>query len=117
MGIETDHLNRSFRKFIEGQIMFFVATAAPAGRVNMSPKGLDALRILSVQRIVWLSVSGSGNETAAHVLQNPRMTLMFCAFEGPHLTLRVYGKMLQRLKRDGSHYVNKSPPPIEPLRR
>ncbi|WP_299849588.1 pyridoxamine 5'-phosphate oxidase family protein [uncultured Roseovarius sp.] len=91
MGIKTDKLNRSFRHFIEKQPLFFVATAAPKGRVNMSPKGLDSLRILSDTRIVWLSVSGSGNETAAHVLQNARMTLMFCAFEGDALTLRVYG--------------------------
>lgn len=91
MGIKTDKLNRSFRNFIERQPVFFVATAAPQGRVNMSPKGLDSLRILSDNRIVWLSVSGSGNETAAHVRQSPRMTLMFCAFEGDPLTLRVYG--------------------------
>ena len=92
MGIKTDKLNRSFRRFIEGQPLFFVATAAPSGRVNLSPKGLDSLRILSDTRILWLSVSGSGNETAAHLLQSPRMTLMFCAFEGDALTLRVYGR-------------------------
>lgn len=91
MGIQTDKLNRSFRKFIEDQFMFFVATAAPTGRVNMSPKGLDSLRILSDTKIIWLSVTGSGNETAAHVQQDPRMTLMFSAFQGDALTLRVYG--------------------------
>lgn len=91
MGIKTNKLNRSFRAFIESQPMFFVATAAPQGRVNLSPKGLDSLRVLSDTRIAWLSVSGSGNETAAHVMQDPRMTLMFCAFEGPALILRVYG--------------------------
>ena len=91
MGIKTDRLNRSFRNFIEDQIMFFVSTAAPEGRVNMSPKRLDSLRIISDQKIVWLSLSGSGNETAAHMLQDPRMTLMFCAFEGDALILRAYG--------------------------
>lgn len=91
MGIKTDKLNRSFRSFIERQPLFFVATAAPTGRVNMSPKGLDTLRILSDTHIRWLSLSGSGNETAAHVRQSGRMTLMFCAFEGDALTLRVYG--------------------------
>lgn len=91
MGIRTDRLNKSFRAFIEDQIMFFVASAAPEGRVNLSPKGMDTLRIVSDTRIVWLSLSGSGNETAAHVLQNPRMTLMFCAFKGAHLILRTYG--------------------------
>ena len=92
MGIKTDRLNRSFRTFIERQPLFFVATAAPGGRVNVSPKGLDALRVISDNRIVWLSVTGSGNETAAHLRHAPRMTLMFCAFQGDALTLRVYGQ-------------------------
>lgn len=90
MGIKTNKLNTSFRAFIEDQIMFFVATAAPEGQVNVSPKGLDSLRIISDQKIVWLSLTGSGNETAAHLPQNPRMTLMFCAFKGDHLILRTY---------------------------
>lgn len=84
-------LNRTFRSFIERQQMFFVATAAPDGRVNLSPKGLDALRILSDTRIVWLNLSGSGNETAAHLNESPRMTLMFMSLEGDPLILRVYG--------------------------
>ena len=71
--------------------MFFVATAAPDGRVNLSPKGLDSLRIMGNDRIVWLNLSGSGNETAAHLRENPRMTLMFCAFEGNAHILRLYG--------------------------
>ncbi|MGB7240928.1 MAG: pyridoxamine 5'-phosphate oxidase family protein [Sulfitobacter sp.] len=91
MGISTPKLNRSFTNFILKQQVFFVATAAPNGRVNMSPKGLDSLRVISPTKILWLSVTGSGNETAAHLLKNDRMTLMFCAFEGDHLTLRVYG--------------------------
>lgn len=91
MGIKTSKLNNSFRAFIEKQVMFFVATAAPDGRVNVSPKGMDSLRILSDQKIVWLSLTGSGNETAAHLREHSRMTLMFCAFEGDHLILRTYG--------------------------
>lgn len=91
MGIKTHKLNRRFRQFIQSQPVFFVATAAPEGRVNLSPKGLDALRIVSDTCIRWLSVSGSGNETAAHLLQSPRMTMMFCAFEGEALILRIYG--------------------------
>lgn len=71
--------------------MFFVATAAADGQVNLSPKGLDSLRILSKKRILWLNLSGSGNETAAHVSEHNRITLMFCAFEGPALIVRVYG--------------------------
>ncbi len=108
MGIQTDKLNRSFRKFIKDQIMFFVATAAPTGRVNVSPKGLDSLRILSDRKIVWLSMTGSGNETAAHVIQDPRMTLMFSAFSGDPLTLRVFGNARVIHPRDpewAEHYV------------
>jgi len=91
MGIKIDHLNKTFTQFIEKQIVFFVATAAPDGRVNMSPKGLDSLRVINDNEIIWLSLSGSGNETAAHVMENKRMTLMFCAFTGDALILRVYG--------------------------
>ncbi len=71
--------------------MFFVATAAAEGRVNLSPKGLDSLRVLAPNRIVWLSLSGSGNETAAHVAANGRMTLMFMSMSDKPLILRVYG--------------------------
>ena len=72
--------------------MFFVGTAGHESRVNVSPKGMDSLRILNSGQLIWLNLTGSGNETAAHVLELPRMTLMFCAFEGNPLILRVYGK-------------------------
>lgn len=85
-------LNGTLRKFIEGQPMFFVATADRTGRVNVSPKGLDTLKIDGDNRILWLNLSGSGNETAAHVRATGRMTLMFCAFEGNPMILRVYGQ-------------------------
>ncbi len=75
-------LNGTLRSFIERQALFFVATAGSSGRVNVSPKGMDTLRIIDDNRIVWLNLSGSGNETAAHVRENGRMTLMFCAFGG-----------------------------------
>lgn len=84
-------LNRSLKAFIERQKVFFVATAAPEGRVNLSPKGADSLRIINDTHIRWLNLSGSGNETAGHLRQSDRMTLMFCAFEGDALILRVYG--------------------------
>ncbi len=100
MGIKTDTLNRSFRSFIQNQPVFFVATAAPDSRVNLSPKGLDSLRVISDTRLIWLSVSGSGNETAAHVLQSPRMALMFCALTGDALILRVYGSARVVYPRD-----------------
>lgn len=84
--ISPDH-----EKFITAQKLFFVATAAHDGRVNVSPKGMDSLRMLSPNRVAWLSVTGSGNETAAHLRQVNRITLMFCAFEGEPKILRLYG--------------------------
>ena len=84
-------LNGTLRAFIERQKLFFVATAAPGGRVNLSPKGADTLRVVDDGHIRWLSLSGSGNETAGHLLRLNRITLMFCAFEGEALILRVYG--------------------------
>ncbi len=93
-------LNRTLRDFIERQQVFFVATADRAGRVNVSPKGMDTLRIEDDNRIVWLNLSGSGNETAAHVQATGRMTLMFCAFEGSALILRVYGQAKTLHPRD-----------------
>jgi len=68
------------------------SSAGANGRVNVSPKGMDTLKVLSDKRIIWLNLTGSGNETAAHVQENGRMTLMFCAFEGDALILRVYGQ-------------------------
>jgi Pyridoxamine 5'-phosphate oxidase len=85
-------LNATLTAFIQDQHFFFVATAAPDGRVNLSPKGLDSLRVVSQTKILWLNLSGSGNETAAHLRESPRMTLMFCAFDGEARILRVYGQ-------------------------
>ncbi len=93
-------LDQRFTDFIEQQKMFFVATAAADGRVNMSPKGLDSLRILSPERIVWLNLTGSGNETSAHLQALNRITLMFMAFEGKPLTVRVYGRATLLHPRD-----------------
>lgn len=85
-------LDDSLRRFITEQKLFFVATAPDDGRISLSPKGLDSLRILDNQRVAYLDLTGSGNETAAHLRQNGRMTLMFCAFEGEPLILRLYGR-------------------------
>lgn len=79
-------------EFIRQQKIFFVATAGAGGRVNLSPKGMDSLRVLGPSRVIWLNVTGSGNETAAHVAENGRMTLMFCAFDGGPMILRLYGQ-------------------------
>ena len=91
MGKRLPALSPVLQQFIAAQSMYFVATAASGGHVNVSPKGLDSLRVLSPGRVAWLNVTGSGNETAAHLLQSPRMTLMFCAFQGPPMILRLYG--------------------------
>lgn len=88
---KTRVLSRSHIEFILEQPMFFVATAAGDGRVNVSPKGMDSLRVIDSSHINWLNLSGSGNETAAHVLSNARMTLMFCSMGERPLILRVYG--------------------------
>lgn len=92
MGTQYRRLSQDHAEFISAQKIFFVGTATETGRVSVSPKGMDSLIILDSNRIAWLNVTGSGNETSAHIQSNPRMTLMFCAFEGKPLVLRVYGK-------------------------
>lgn len=84
-------IDDNLRDFIETQKVFFVATAAREGRVNVAPKGMDTLRVLGPSRIVWLNLTGSENETAAHLVESPRMTLMWCSFEARTLILRAYG--------------------------
>ena len=86
------HVTDGLRGFIERQHLFFVATAPLAGgHVNLSPKGMDSFRVLGPTTVAYLDNVGSGNETAAHVLDNGRITFMFCAFEGSPLILRLYG--------------------------
>ena len=91
MGKKYSEIPNHLTQFIEQQKVFFVSTAAADGRVNISPKGLDSLRVLDANRVLWLSVTGSGNETSAHVQENPRMTIMFAALEGNPMILRLYG--------------------------
>lgn len=91
MSRQYPSISEQHRSFIERQHMYFVGTAARDGRVNVSPKGLDSLRVLGPNRVMWLNGTGSGNETAAHLLDTPRMTLMFCSFEGKPLIMRLYG--------------------------
>jgi len=94
------------RAFIERQKIFFVASAAPKGRVNVSPKGMSTLRVLGVNDVAYLDVTGSGSETRAHLLasDDKRLTIMFCAFEGEPLILRLYGQA-QSLMRGTSEYT------------
>jgi hypothetical protein len=91
MAQRYNELSDAHIQFIAKQKIFFVGTATADSRINISPKGMDSLLVLGNRRIVWLNVTGSGNETSAHVQQQPRMTVMFCAFDGPPLILRLYG--------------------------
>lgn len=85
-------LNDSHRAFIAQQKIFFTATAPASGRINLSPKGMDSFRVLDEKTAGYLDLTGSGNETAAHLRDNGRFTLMFCSFESEPLILRLYGR-------------------------
>ncbi|MGC8536935.1 MAG: pyridoxamine 5'-phosphate oxidase family protein [Rhizomicrobium sp.] len=95
-----DQIDDVLANFITRQRMFFSASAVEDGRVNLSPKGMDCLRILGPQRIAYLDLTGSGNETSAHMEAGGRLTLMFCAFDGAPLILRAYG--IAQIHRLGS---------------
>jgi hypothetical protein len=89
-----DHINEAQQDFIRKQHMYFVASAPldGEGHVNLSPKGLDSFRIFSANKVGYMDMTGSGNETSAHLLENGRITIMFCAFDGPPNILRLYGR-------------------------
>ena len=86
-----DTLADDHAAFIARQPVFFVATSAEGARINLSPKGMDAFRVLSPTQVGYLDVGGSGNETQAHLAADGRVTVMFCAFDRPALILRLYG--------------------------
>jgi len=92
MAKQFDSIEAAHRTFIEEQHLFFIGSAAPDGRVNVSPKGMDSLRVLGPNRIAWMNLTGSGNETAGHLKAINRMTLMWCSFTTRPLILRCYGK-------------------------
>jgi hypothetical protein len=92
MGKRSHQITGELKLFIEMQHIFFVATAAPNGFVNLSPKGLDSLKVIDEKTIVWRNLTGSGNETAAHLLLSKRMTIMFCDFVDKPKILRLYGQ-------------------------
>ena len=93
MAAQHIQITSELQTFILAQPMFFVATAPLSGdgHVNLSPKGLNTFRILSPSCVAYLDMVGSGNETAAHLLENGRITFMFCAFEGAPKIVRLYG--------------------------
>lgn len=86
-----EQLNEKLIDFIRAQPVFFVATAAPSGRVNCSPKGMDTLRVLDERTVAYLDLTGSGAETSAHIRADGRLTIMFCSFAEQPLILRLYG--------------------------
>ena len=92
MGDFHDELNEKLQEFIAEQKIYFTATAPAEGRISLSPKGLDTFRCLDSRTVAYLNLTGSGNETAAHLLENGRITIMFCSFTGKPLILRIYGK-------------------------
>ena len=91
------------REFIEKQRIFFTASAAAEGHINLSPKDAAALRVIDPQAVFYLDQTGSGNETAAHLLRDGRLTLMFCALDGAPMILRLYG-MGRIVKRGSKEY-------------
>ncbi len=112
------------RAFIERQHIFFNASAAAESRVNVSPRDRKSLRILDEQTVVWLDLTGSGNETAAHLRADGRLTLMFCSFDGAPLILRLYGKgrSIHRGSEEyaallAAHYGNAEPPGARQMTR
>ncbi len=94
MGKVYDQIDEKLAAFIGRQHLFFVGTApdSPDGHLNVSPKGLDTFRILGPNSVAYLDLTGSGIETVAHLRQNGRVTILFCAFEGRPLILRLYGR-------------------------
>jgi len=91
MGKQFSELSQAHQDFIAAQPMFFTGTAARDGKVNISPKGMDCLRVLDATTIAYVNATGSGNETAGQLLDHPRMTLMWCSFDKRPQILRTYG--------------------------
>lgn len=93
-------LTESLNSFIRQQHIFFIATTPESGRINLSPKGMDSLKVLNDKQVAYMDLTGSGNETAAHLKQNGRVTMMFCSFDENPLILRLYGHGRSILPRD-----------------
>jgi len=109
MGKITEKLSEKDIEFINKQKMFFIATAPKEGKINLSPKGLDGtFKIINENKILLLNYYGSGNETATHLLEDDRITIMFCAFEGKPNILRLYckAKAIQEKDSNWDEYVS-----------
>ena len=92
MAIFNEALSDDLIDFINQQHLFFIATTPVKGRINLSPKGMNTFRCLSPTSVAYLDLTGSGNETSAHIMENPRVTIMFCSFDHKPLILRIYGR-------------------------
>jgi len=110
MGKQFTRIEPEHRTFIEGQKIFFVASAPPKGRINVSPKGLSSFRVLGDNDVAYLDVTGSGSETRAHLMasDDKRLTIMFCAFDGAPMILRLYGQG-RSLMRGTPDYADLAP--------
>ena len=91
MAKQFSHIEPAHAAFIAEQHIFFTASAAATGRINISPRGADAFRVLNPNTVAYLDQTGSGNETAAHLRASGRLTIMFCGFENVPMILRLYG--------------------------
>ncbi len=100
MSERFEQLSDKHIQFIKNQHLYFIGTAASEGHINVSPKGMDSFRVINNTTVTWLNLTGSGNETAAHIIENPRMTVMFCSFDKQPLILRLYGKATVHHTRD-----------------
>jgi hypothetical protein len=87
-----DQIEPALKEFIERQHIFFTASATADSRINLSPKGSDSLRVIGPNQVAYLDQTGSGNEAAAHLRADGRLTIMFCAFDGAPMILRLYGR-------------------------
>lgn len=92
MAKQFDHMEQAHQDFILRQHIFFTASAADGTRINLSPRSTDHFRIIDPNKVAYLDRTGSGNETAAHLLADGRLTIMMCSFDGPPMILRLYGK-------------------------
>jgi hypothetical protein len=117
MGKQFPSLDAGHRGFIARQRIFFAASAAPGARVNVSPRGTDAFAVIDERTVAYLDRTGSGAETAAHLKADGRLTIMFCAFDGPPTIMRLYGRgeILRRGSRDYAELLESAFGGAEPL--
>lgn len=119
MGQIYEHIDATLKRFVQAQQMFFVATAplAASGHVNLSPKGLDTLRVLGPRTLAYLDYVGSGAETIAHLRENGRIVVMVCAFQGPPRIVRFHGRGEVLEPQDGEFTQLRALFPTEPAAR